>query len=80
MEQLTGIINVFSPEDIAGDNKQYSNVLASELGLSYHSHYLQVLQIRPFGGQQLLCNEVGPICWKPLQRNNSKERTLSESN
>ena len=68
MEQLTGIINVFSPEDSAGDNKQSSDVLACKLGLSYHGHHLQVLQIRPFCGQQLLCDEVGPICSKPLQK------------
>lgn len=32
MEHLTGIINVFSPEDSAGENKQWSSVSVSGLG------------------------------------------------
>lgn len=74
MEQLTGIINVFYPEDSTGENKQPGGVLDSGLGPTYHSYHLQVLQIRPFSGQQLLGNEVGPICWKPLQRQHNRER------
>lgn len=78
-EQLSGIINVFSPEDRTGGNKQRSSVLASALGLPYHSHHLQVLQIRPLRGQQLLCDEVGPICWEPLQRRCNTEESVSET-
>lgn len=77
MEQLSGIINVFYPQDNAGESKQYVSVLASRLGLSYHSYHLQILHIRPFSGQQLLGDEVRPICWKPLQKHHSRRRILS---
>lgn len=81
MEQLTGITNVFYPEDNARGkkNKQYGSACweRCRLGPTYHSYHLQVLQIRSLCGQQLLGNEVGPICWKPLQRHHNRERTLS---
>ncbi len=81
MEQLTGIINVFSPEDSAGENKQRSSVFwRADTAFSHHGHHLQVLQIRPLCGQQLLGDEVGPVCWEPLQRHRNREETVSKSN
>lgn len=47
-------------------------MLAGGLGFSYHGHHLQVLQIRPLCGQQLLGDEVGPVCGEPLQRNRDR--------
>lgn len=79
MEQLTGIIDVFSPEDSARENKQRDGMLVGEVGCSYHSHHLQVLQIRALGGQQLLGDEVGPVRWEPLptsqQRGDREQRS-----
>lgn len=45
-----------------------SSILANDVFFfpSYHSHHLQVLQIRPFCGQQLLGDKVGPVRWEPL--------------
>lgn len=49
-------------------------------GFSYHGHHLQVLHIRPFCGQQLLGDEVGPVRWEPLQREETVRTTeLSNS-
>lgn len=35
---------------------------------SYHGHHLQVLNVRPLCGQQLLGDEVGPVCGEPLEK------------
>lgn len=67
VKQLAGIINVFCPEDSMGENKQKISVesLRERMNLSgdgpYHSHDLQVLQIGPLCGQQLLGNKVGLV-------------------
>lgn len=67
MEQLTGIINVFPPEDKRRRKQTGERRLGERLGPSYHGHHLEVLHIRPFCCQQLLGDEVGSICWEPLQ-------------
>lgn len=67
MEQLTGIINVFPPEDKRRRKQTGERRPGERLGPSYHSHHLEVLHIRPFCCQQLLGDEVGSICWEPLQ-------------
>lgn len=67
MEQLTGMINVFSPEDRRRRKQTGEHWLGEQLGPSYHGHHLEVLHIRPFCCQQLLGDEVGSICWEPLQ-------------
>lgn len=80
MEQLTVIIDVFSPEDSARENKQRGGMLVGQVGCSYRSHHLQVLQIRALGGQQLLGDEVGPVRWEPLQRHPNRAETVSKIN
>lgn len=57
-------------EDNGGENKQKKCIGSLSGGIhlagSYHSHYLQVLQICPLCGQQLLGNEVGLVSGEPL--------------
>lgn len=78
-EQLTGSNHVFSSEDGEGEYKQWGSTLASAFCTSYHCHHLQVLHVRPFGGQQLLGDEVCPICWEPLWNRDDTERQDSRS-
>lgn len=41
---------------------------------SYHGHHLQVLNVCPLCGQQLLGDEVGPVCWEPLENRQYKKK------
>lgn len=60
---------MFSPQRTAQE-KTNSGAACWRAGtaFSHHGHHLQILQIRPLRGQQLLGDEVGPVCWEPLQR------------
>lgn len=67
---------MFSPQRTAQEktNSGAACWRAGRLGFSYHGHHLQVLQIRPLGGQQLFGDEVGPVCRKPLHRHRKQRR------
>lgn len=75
MEQQSGIITVFLQS--TEEDKQTHWI--DDPIFSYHCHHLQVLKVRPLCGQQLLGDEVGPVCWEPLENDQNEEIKNTEA-
>lgn len=75
-EQRSGIINVFLH---SVQSKTKHAHWRDDPVSSYHGHHLQVLHVRPLGGQQLLGDEVGPVCGEPLGNEQNQENEKTET-
>lgn len=76
VEQQSGIIIVFLHR-VQSKTKQTH--WRDDLIFSYHGHHLQVLNVRPLCGQQLLGDEVGAVCWEPLEKEQNEENKNTET-